>query len=478
MTNENLSELLAALPQDLDDSGLSAPPDERLQEILADLAHRKVPVHSLHRLWTLGELSAQVSLAYMALWLRQWFSDAEARKQRLLETNLRVALKIFHRLAYLRGAMSKLGQAAGHLNQMVPAEMAATLERLYFEAPPMHYSLIRAVVANEFGREPDEMFASFEKEAFAAASVGQVHRARLHSGEEVAVKIQYPGIARTIDADFRNLSALLFPLRLNKDWEYVKAQFEEVRRMLNQEVDYRQEAESQRQARALFTPEDGIVVPRVFDDYSGARVLTTEFLHGRHLNGFLATNPPQSLRDQFGARLALTHLRMYYAYMNYADPHPGNFIFMDDGRLGLIDFGCIQHYNAEERLIVKLSDRLIREDQTVLPELMKVACGVTEDDPGSETYRRLIERSRDWMMEPIRTDGPFDYGDEGHLQRGFDFMRDMVRERTMRGHPTYVYFNRCVFAMKAILYRLRARVNLRALHLRESDRWQRSSRGE
>ena len=135
-----------------------------------------------------------------------------------------------------------------------PEQVAETLDRLHFEAPPMHYPLIREVVRNELGKEADELFLSFEKEAFAAASLGQVHRARLKSGEPVAVKIQYPGIARTIDADFRNLSALVLPLRLGKAWESQKAQFEEIRRMLHQEVDYLQEAESQRLAGELSGP--------------------------------------------------------------------------------------------------------------------------------------------------------------------------------------------------------------------------------
>src|SRR5579883_1396880 len=165
MIKENLSDLLASLPQD----DAPAPPDERLRELLSDLAQRPVPVHSLHRLWTLGELSAQVSLAYFALWIRGWFSDAESRKQQVMESNLRIALKIFHRLSYMRGAMIKLGQTAGHLPDLLPPEIAATLDRLHFDAPPMHYSLIRAVLVNEFGREPEEVFASFEKEAFAAA---------------------------------------------------------------------------------------------------------------------------------------------------------------------------------------------------------------------------------------------------------------------------------------------------------------------
>src|SRR5450631_2067874 len=247
--NVNLSELIAALPEDdpasIDNTDWA---QERLRDILADLARRPVPVGSLHRLWTLSELSAQIALAYLAFWVRQCFADAEASKRRLMETNLRIALKTFHRLGYLRGAMTKLGQAAGNLPGILPDQLADTLDRLHCEAPPMHYPLIREVVRNEFGKESEEVFLNFEKEAFAAASLGQVHRARLKSGEPVAVKIQYPGMARTIDADFRNLSALVLPLRLGKDWEYAKAQFEEIRRMLTQEIDYLQEGEATRLA--------------------------------------------------------------------------------------------------------------------------------------------------------------------------------------------------------------------------------------
>jgi predicted unusual protein kinase regulating ubiquinone biosynthesis (AarF/ABC1/UbiB family) len=471
MTNENLSKLMAALSFEGGETAEADPPDERLKEILADLARRPVPVRSLHRLWTLGELSAQVALAYSALWLRQWFAGAETRKRRVMETNLRVALKMFHRLGYLRGAMTKLGQAAGHLPQLLPAEIAEILEGLHFDAPPMHYSLIREVVANEFGKEPEELFARFEKEAFAAASLGQVHRARLWTGEEVAVKIQYPGIARTIDADFRNLAALLFPLRLNSDWEYVKAQFAEIRRMLNQEVDYLQEADSMRRARALFQPEDGVVVPQVYEDYSSGRVLTTQFLPGRHLSDFLATNPSQSLRDQFGARICLADMRMYYAYMEYADPHPGNYLFQDDGRLGLIDFGCIQHYGAEERELLALSEGLIVNDETVIPRLLELACGIKPGDSRRERYLSMFQGSLEWMMEPMRCEGPFDFGDESHLRHGYAWFSTTIRDRTVRAHPTYVYYERRVFALKALLYRLRARVNLRQLHAQESALW-------
>ena len=460
----NLSELMAALPEDDPSSTANAGwAQEQLREILADLAQRPAPAGSLHRLWTLSELSAQIALAYLALWIRRWFSDAEASKRRLMETNLRVALKTFHRLGYLRGAMTKLGQAAGNLPGILPGQVADTLDRLHFEAPPMHYALIREVVRNEFGKESEELFLSFEKEAFAAASLGQVHRARLKSGEPVAVKIQYPGIARTIDADFRNLSALVLPLRLGKDWESVKAQFEEVRRMLNQEVDYLQEAESQGLARELFRPEDGIVVPRVYPEYSGKRVLTTDYLQGLHLQDYLATNPTQASRNAFGTKIYISWMRMYYAFMPYVDPHPGNYLFLSDGSLGLIDFGCVQHYGPEERELVRMADKMAYEDPSIIREVVQRACGITGTDPELEGYVRMMEESLDWMMEPVRQPGAFDFGDEAHFQRGVDWFTRVVRKRHLRAHPMYVYWNRTVFGFKALLYRLRAQVDVHAV---------------
>jgi len=377
-----------------------------------------------------------------------------------METNLRVALKLFHRLGYLRGAMTKLGQAAGNLPLLFPDQVADTLDRLHFDSPPMHYPLIREVVRNEFGKAAEEVFLDFDKEAFAAASLGQVHRARLKSGEAVAVKIQYPGIARTIDADFRNLSALLLPLRLGKDWESAKAQFEEVRRMLHQEVDYLQEAESTRMARELFRPEDGIVVPRVHQEYSGKRVLTTDYIAGLHLNDYLATNPTQASRNAFGTKMYLAWMRMYYAFMPYADPHPGNYVFLSDGRLGLLDFGCVQHYGPEERELMRLADRMTFKDSSLTREVVRRVCGVSGDDPELPEYLRMMEESRDWMMEPMERPGPFDFGDETHFQRGLDWFSRTVRNRTTRANAMYVYWNRSVFGLKALLLRLRAQVDV------------------
>jgi aarF domain-containing kinase len=453
--NVKLSELIAALPTD---AGEEATKEQAaLLELATDLAQRRVPVNSLHRVWMAGELGAQIALAHLALWIKQGFTDAETRKRQLMETNLRLALKMFHQLAYMRGAMTKLGQAAGNLPNIVPDQIADTLERLHFDAPPMHFSLLRELFQNELGKNPEDLFQSFDREAFAAASIGQVHRARLKSGEEVAVKIQYPGVARTIDADFRNLSALLFPMRLGKDWDSIQEHFREIHSVLQEEVDYGHEAETLREVRELFHPADGIVVPRVYPDYSTDRVLTMEFVPGLNLPQFLATNPSQESRDQFGTKMYVAWKRIYDADMNYADPSSGNYVFMDGGRLGLLDFGCVQHFDAEERAHVQLSNSLM-DNMDAFPEFLK-RNGATDRDLVNPEYVGLATDFTKWVLEPLAQPGPFDFGDEAHLKRGVERFAALVRKRQTRSHPMWLYIYRSVLGLRAVLYRLRARVD-------------------
>jgi aarF domain-containing kinase len=472
----NLSDLLAALPEEHSSDALNnAEAQERLQAIFADLAHRPVPTGSLHRLWTMSELSTQVTLAYIALWIRQFFGDAKERQRRVMETNLAVALKMVHRLGYLRGAASKLGQLLGNLPEVLPQQVVATLDTLHFQAPPMHFSLLREMVRNELGRDPSDLFAHFDKQPFAAASIGQVHRATLKSGETVAVKVQYPGIARAIAADLRNYIALIFPMRLTGQWESVKTQAEAIEQMLHQEVDYVREAENTRQARALFTPEDGVVVPLVFNEYSTARVLTTEYLQGPNVSQFLRSSSPQSVRDSFGAKIYMAKCRLCFAYANYGDPHSGNYVLMDDGRLGILDFGCVQHFTTEEQRQIRRTDRFLEGSLSFIDLLRGGGIG-TDADLANEEFVHLFRRFYDWSFGPEQFEGIFDFSDENFFKTGVDLTREILMKRHTKAASMYVYLARTVFGSRALLLRLGARFNARAIHQKELTL--RRSRGE
>ena len=462
-----VAELVAAL-SDLEADEESARQDP-LQQALSELGGHPAPGGALRRLWAFGGLQAQVALAYLAYWLRGWFVGADRREQELAEAHLRAAIAMLRTMGYLRGAAMKLGQALANFPDILPDQIVATLERLHFEAPPMHFALLREHVRNELGRDPEEAFATFDTRAFAAASLGQVHRATLKSGEDVAVKIQYPAIGRSIRSDFRNLSAFLTPLRLGRGWEPMKAQLEEIRRVIDQETDYQQEAEWQRRARSLFHEDDPILVPRVHDEFSTRRVLTMEYLDGVHVREFVAGNPSQELRDHFGGLIVQAESRLHYAgRLLYADPHPGNYLFRADGRLGFLDFGCVRPYTDREWECCLLCDAAIRGGSDDVVRALRSTLGLADgDEIDPDLLAQNVEFGR-WMWRPYWHEGPFDFGDSGYLREGVDRFVAIGRARIASPFlPMNAFIARWYFGTVAMLYRLRARVDLRAIYLRE-----------
>lgn len=451
-------------------AALSVEPDMRetaqpqFRELLAKLSPRPVPTGALNRLWKLSGLSAWIGIAYLVYWVRGWFQDADAKQRRLMETHLRAAVRTLETMGYLRGAVMKLGQTAANFSDVVPDEFVETLSKLHFEAPPMHFSLLREHVHNELGADPEELFDAFDTTAFAAASLGQVHRARLKTGEEVAVKIQYPGIGRTIRSDFRNLGAFLFPLRLSRDWENLKSQFEEIRRMLQQETDYEQEADFLRRARSLFHEDDGIVVPRVYERFSTRRVLTMEYIDGRNFYEFLASDPPQHLRNHFGTRIFRSMARLLYSgRMEYADPHPGNLLFLDDGRLGLIDFGCVRAFDDEEWHYMRLArDATDGTREQVVEAILRGTDFSRQEMIDLGILDLMVDYCR-WIWEPITHDGPFDYGDPDYIRRGIEIIRGFTGRARPRQKPVNVFIQRALLSGWALQYRLRSQVNARAI---------------
>jgi aarF domain-containing kinase len=461
-----VAELIAALPV-LDEDE----PDQQMYEAINELppgpTGRPVPMHAARRLWALGGLQAQIALAYLAYWVRLWFIIADPSARQRSEVHLRAGLKMLTTMGYLRGAAMKLGQTLANYPDVFPQEIVETLERLHFDAPPMHFTLLREHFCNDIGKEPEDAFASFETNAFAAASLGQVHRAVLKCGQKVAVKIQYPGIGRSIRADFRSLGVLLLPFHLSKDGRYIQAQFDDLRRVIERETDYEQEAAMLRAGRALFHEDDMIAVPRVFDELSGRRVLTMEYIEGMHIYDFLAANPSQQERDHFGAKIYEATARLYYAgKLLYADPHPGNYLIAPDGRLGFIDFGCVRPYTDDEWALCRRIDEAVLGIRDMTSAARDIA-GMNENDDADPAHLKLLSDFFGWMWRPDRTDAPFDFGDADYLQEGVKLFTSMVSKRYVRSAPMSPFTTRWYFGTVAMLYRLRARVNVHAIYNRE-----------
>jgi predicted unusual protein kinase regulating ubiquinone biosynthesis (AarF/ABC1/UbiB family) len=468
----SVSDLMRALPDESESVESAA-----LPEPLAAASLRPVPVGRWQRMRLLGTLQAKIGAAYLFHWIRGWFKKVEDRERSLAETHWRTALRLLDSMGYLRGAVMKIGQTLANFPDILPREFVETLQRLHFDAPPMHWSLLREMVHNELGDDPENIFASFEKRAFAAASLGQVHAARLKTGEEVAVKIQYPGIGRTIRVDFRNLFLFLLPGRLGRDWENTKDQFDDLRMRLERETDYEAEARTLEKIRPLFREDDGIVVPRVYPQHSTARVLTMERLPGVHLDEFLAGNPSQEARDEFGHKMIRAWYRMLYVgRLTYADPHPGNFLFMDDGRLGLIDFGFVVVHGDEEWTLIRHMDRAMTTGRH--EDLVAAAkdWSSISDDPAESDRLRLSVEFQDWCWRCRYCGEPIDYGDEADFRRGIDLFTEMMRKRYNRSRPSTPSIARMNFGVRSLLYRLKAKIDVRPIAEEEikATGWDRS----
>ena len=462
-----IAELIDALPVE---SQEAVEPGAALQDLLRELSHKRVPIGRLNRFWVLGTLQAKIAAAYLAWWIRGGYATSDERQTTLNETHLKAALKLLGGMTYLRGAIMKVGQIIATHPNVVPEQFADVLGHLHFEAPPMHFSLLREFVRNELGADPQEVFDGFETKAFAAASLGQVHRAWLKgTGQRVAVKIQYPNIGRTIRDDFRNMLAFITPLRLSGDWDNLKAQFDDVRHMLDLETDYEHEAENLRIARSAFTEDDGIVVPRVFPEVSTRRVLTMEYVEGLHLEPFLSTGPSQELRDAFGRKIGLTVFRLFYSKgLIYADPQPGNYLFMPDGRLGAIDFGCCHRQSDRDIECCVEVERACLESPEALRRSLARGSDLTPRQEADDTRMELLSQWLEWVRQPVECAGPFDFSDPDYFRRGVQLYGELLRRRYTRSRPSNTWFAKSAYGMRAMFARLEARFDLGAVYRKET----------
>ncbi|HEX4806815.1 MAG TPA: AarF/ABC1/UbiB kinase family protein [Conexibacter sp.] len=339
------------------------------------MARDRIPTSRVRRTATLGRLAAGQAVRQAgtrAANVARSRADAEAALER---RQLEAAEQIVAVLGTMKGAAMKLGQVLSFLDVgLVPEEHREEFQRklaaLRDAAPKVSFKDMRRVIEEELEDDLSELFASFDEEPVAAASIGQVYRARLHDGRDVAVKVQYPGVAAAVRADMQNLGLIMRVVKRLTPGLDVKAVTEEIRLRIDEELDYELEAQNQRSLARIFRGHPFIVVPDVVTRLSRERVVVSEFVEGTGFEQLKSC--PAAERDRIGEIVFRFFFGCLYRHHQFSgDPHPGNFLLMADGRVAFLDFGLFKRMSAadvEHELAVGRA--VIERDAQALFELL------------------------------------------------------------------------------------------------------------
>ena len=315
-------------------------------------------------------------------WAGTYASWGDRRTRKREQFVMRTAEDVTRTMGDMKGAVMKFGQILSLMSGMVPDEMAAQLATLQSNAPPMSYHLVEEVFEREFGLPPSKVFRRFEHEPFAAASIGQVHRATLHDGTRVAVKVQYPGVREAIGHDLANVGMLISMAGVVSRGLDAGPIVRDLKDGILGELDYLREAAAQQRFYDEFAGHAFIRIPRVHHELTTERVLVQEYIEGKPFAAAAELSEPERNRvAEIIFRYAFGSI--YRHHLFNGDPHPGNYLLLDDGSIAFVDYGCVAEFSEET--IASLA-RILR------PAM----------DGDHEEWRRAVE-----AIGILRPDAPF-----------------------------------------------------------------------
>jgi predicted unusual protein kinase regulating ubiquinone biosynthesis (AarF/ABC1/UbiB family) len=415
---------------------------------------------SVRRTARLIQLGAGLAGSYLGYQFQRRFFDEKPEDERTQERRRQGAKRVREKLQDLRGPIMKVGQALSMQTHFLDADWVNELSALQMSAPPMHPTLMRAQFKSAFGTYPESVFRSFENNPFAAASLGQVHWAVTKGGQDVAVKIQYPAMREAIESDFRALRAAGLVARMTG--HLTESVIREAERGILEETDYENEAKNIEHFRQALAPLEFIRVPKVYRELSSNQVLTMSRAPGLRLQDFLETNPAQELRDRLGTRLArLFFFQLFRVGALHADPHPGNYLFNDDGTIGLVDFGCVKHLKPSVvRCYAQFWSREWVHDSALYAEIIRVIFGPTtrRDEPRVRRCMNEIRRFYDEFHPLVEPPKALDLSDPHFMDCLGQLARTLIKDKFLS--PEFLFLSRTESGLCNLLHILKARVVL------------------
>lgn len=423
---------------------------------------QSIPVSKVQRAAKFISTGAKVGGNYMKHYAKKVVNPGLS-KEELHNNN---ASDIYNSLSELKGSALKVAQMMSMDKNMLPRAYQDKFTMAQYSAPPLSYPLVVKTFQKYFGKTPDQLYDTFTKSAVNAASIGQVHQA-IKDGKTLAVKIQYPGVADSVSSDLKLVRP--FALRLlNMNEKELDHYMEEVEGKLIEETDYVLEVERSLEISAACSHIDGLTFPGYYKEMSAARIITMDWIEGKHIKEWLETNPSQEAKNKIGQSLwDFYHHQVHNLQQVHADPHPGNFIITNEGKLGIIDFGCVKilpqdFYQGYFSLIKR--DLLINEEE--LNQIFYNLEFISNKDTDEEKvyFKSVFKEMISLLGRPFHVD-TFDFADDSYFEQIF-LLGDRIsnekmfrKSRQARGSRHGLYINRTYFGLYNLLNQLQANIN-------------------
>jgi len=417
------------------------------------------------RAMKMGSLASQVGSSYLWTSLRRPFLNTARYEQELLAIHLKNARRVVEGSKQLRGAFMKLVQMLSMREDLLPGAAIDILRTTQASVPPMDYRLISQQIRRELSKSPEQLFASFDTDAFAAASLGQVHRAKLKSGEEVAVKIQYPGVDATVEQDLGNLKLLLRTFQtiagdLMRQKIDTKTIYTELQERLREELDYVNEARNIDEFRRLLAGDEEILIPRVIKHLSTRRVLTMTYIDGYRLVDIFSEVTDLELRTWVARKYYEVVWRQILEFgVLHTDPQPGNYLVTYHPKLGVLDFGSVRHFSEPvRRASLQLAEAIIaRDDRSLAAALLKLGYIDRAQDPAPMVRIIYI------LFEPVITDRMY-HPDEYDAVAKAATVGELAFEHKLYKSPRHsIFLLRALIGLDGIMKGLGVKMNYSAL---------------
>jgi len=422
-------------------------------------SQKNIPTGKIQRATRFVATGVKVGGNYIKHYAKKAFNK-DLSKDELHEDNAR---DIYDALSNLKGSALKVAQMMSMDKNMLPKAYTNRFTMSQYSAPPLSGPLVAKTFKQYFGKTPSEIYDKFSKEAVNAASIGQVHSAEIN-GKKLAVKIQYPGVADSVSSDLKMVKPFA-SIILGLPDKDIDKYLSEVESKLMEETDYELELRRSVEISKACAHIPHLVFSNYYPEYSSKKILTMDWLEGKHLKEFMQTNPSDEVRNQIGQALwNFYDFQMHTLKEVHADPHPGNFLMREDGTLGIIDFGCIKEIPSDfyKDFFMVINPHLLKDEEMMMDNFYKMEFLNKNDKPEEVAfYTEVFKKMIGLLCRPFRSEY-FNFSDDEYFKEIFEFgerlstMPEIRNSKEARGSKHSLYINRTYFGLYSILNELKA----------------------